>query len=58
MSRSMPGKDTVLHLIDTYFEFVYNEQYGFLHREQLISGFSEGKVPPVLVYSIGAVSAR
>ncbi|KAG9243368.1 fungal-specific transcription factor domain-containing protein [Calycina marina] len=56
--RSMPSIDIVLHLIDTYFEYVHNEQYGFLDRGPLVKGFLDGTVPPVLIYSICAVSAR
>jgi len=54
----MPNKSITLHLIDVYFQYIHNQQYGFLHRQTLEDDFAVGKASPLLTYSICAVASR
>jgi hypothetical protein len=57
-TESLPPKDIQEHLAEVYFDFVYGQSYPLLHKPSFMRRLAAGKVPPVLLLAICAISAR
>jgi hypothetical protein len=57
-AEHLPPMDIQLHLAETYFEFVYGQSYPLLHKPTFMRNLVTGSIPPVLVLSVCAISAR
>jgi hypothetical protein len=55
---SLPPKDIQEHLAEVYFDFVYGQSYPLLHKPSFMRRLAAGKVPPVLILAVCAISAR
>lgn len=55
---SLPSKDIQEHLAEVYFDFVYGQSYPLLHKPSFMRRLAAGKVPPVLILAMCAISAR
>ncbi|EPS36088.1 hypothetical protein H072_10399 [Dactylellina haptotyla CBS 200.50] len=54
----LPSRELQEHLVEVYFECVYGQTYLLLHKPSFMRRFKNGTVPPVLILSLCAVSAR
>lgn len=57
-SEYLPSKEIQEHLAEIYFDYVYGQSYYLLHKPSFFRKFQLGKVPPVLILAVCAVSAR
>jgi hypothetical protein len=57
-AESLPSKEIQEHLAEVYFDFVYGQSYPLLHKPSFMRKLAQGKVPPVLVLAMCAISAR
>lgn len=57
-AESLPSKELQEHLTQVYFDHVYGQSYPLLHKPSFIRRLAAGKVPPVLILAICAISAR
>ncbi|EFQ91713.1 hypothetical protein CFE70_007645 [Pyrenophora teres f. teres 0-1] len=57
-AESLPSKEIQEHLTEVYFDFVYCQSYPLLHKPSFIRKLAAGKVPPVLILALCAISAR
>ncbi|RAR08871.1 zinc finger transcription factor 1 [Stemphylium lycopersici] len=57
-AESLPSKDIQEHLAEVYFDFVYGQSYPLLHKPSFMRRLATGKVPPVLILAMCAISAR
>ncbi|KAI0816265.1 fungal-specific transcription factor [Xylaria sp. FL0064] len=57
-AESLPPKDTQEHLAEVFFDNIYGQAYHLLHKPSYIRKLKAGTLPPVLVLSVCAVSAR
>jgi hypothetical protein len=57
-AESLPPKEIQEHLAEVYFDYVYGQSYPLLHKPSFMRRLSQGKVPPVLVLAMCAISAR
>ncbi|KAL1868663.1 hypothetical protein VTK73DRAFT_3579 [Phialemonium thermophilum] len=57
-SEALPSKEIQEHLAEVFFENIYGQAYHLLHRPSFMRKLRAGTVPPVLILSICAVSAR
>jgi hypothetical protein len=57
-AESLPSKEIQEHLAEVYFDFVYGQSYPLLHKPSFMRRLAAGKVPPVLILAICAISAR
>jgi hypothetical protein len=57
-AESLPSKEIQEHLAEVYFDFVYGQSYPLLHKPSFMRKLATGKVPPVLVLAMCAISAR
>ncbi|KAF2710965.1 hypothetical protein K504DRAFT_480991 [Pleomassaria siparia CBS 279.74] len=57
-AESLPSKEIQEHLAEVYFEHVYGQSYPLLHKPSFMRKLASGKVPPVLILAICAISAR
>ncbi|KAI0013720.1 zinc finger transcription factor 1 [Xylariaceae sp. FL0662B] len=55
---ALPPKDLQEHLADVFFENIYGQAYHLLHKPSYMRKLKAGTLPPVLVLSVCAVSAR
>ncbi|KAF2743006.1 hypothetical protein M011DRAFT_471726 [Sporormia fimetaria CBS 119925] len=55
---SLPPKDIQEHLAEVYFDYVYGQSYPLLHKPNFMRKLARGQLPPVLVLTICAISAR
>ncbi|KAH6642669.1 fungal-specific transcription factor domain-containing protein [Boeremia exigua] len=55
---SLPSKEIQEHLAEVYFDYVYGQSYPLLHKPSFMRRLSAGKVPPVLILAMCAISAR
>ncbi|KAF2101516.1 hypothetical protein NA57DRAFT_34912, partial [Rhizodiscina lignyota] len=55
---SLPSKDIQEHLAEVFFDYVYGQAYFLLHKPSFIRRLKAGQVPPVLILSVCAISAR
>jgi len=57
-AESLPSKEIQEHLAEVYFDYVYGQSYPLLHKPSFMRRLANGKVPPVLILAICAISAR
>ncbi|KAL5114219.1 hypothetical protein ACEQ8H_007921 [Pleosporales sp. CAS-2024a] len=57
-AESLPSKQIQEHLAEVYFGFVYGQSYPLLHKPSFMRKLAAGKVPPVLILAMCAISAR
>ena len=57
-AESLPPKEIQEHLAEVYFDYVYGQSYPLLHKPSFMRRLSAGKVPPVLILAMCAISAR
>jgi hypothetical protein len=57
-AESLPPKEIQEHLAEVYFDFVYGQSYPLLHKPSFMRRLAAGKVPPVLILAMCAISAR
>ncbi|KAF2655710.1 hypothetical protein K491DRAFT_411253 [Lophiostoma macrostomum CBS 122681] len=57
-AESLPSKEIQEHLAEVYFDYVYAQSYPLLHKPSFMRKLAQGKVPPVLILAICAISAR
>lgn len=55
---SLPSKEIQEHLAEVYFDHVYGQSYPLLHKPSFMRKLAAGKVPPVLILAMCAISAR
>ncbi|GAP89679.1 putative zinc finger transcription factor 1 [Rosellinia necatrix] len=55
---SLPPKDIQEHLAEVFFDNIYGQAYHLLHKPSYIRKLKAGALPPVLVLSVCAISAR
>lgn len=56
--KALPPLELQIHLAEVYFEYLYGQAYFLLHKQSFMRRLREAQVPPVLVLSVCAVSAR
>lgn len=56
--ESLPSKEIQEHLAEVYFDYVYGQSYPLLHKPSFMRRLTAGKVPPVLILAMCAISAR
>lgn len=56
--EALPPQHIQEHLVEVYFDCVYGQSYLLLHKPSFIRKLKSGSVPPVLLLSICALSAR
>jgi hypothetical protein len=54
----LPSREIQLHLAEVYFDYVYGQSYPLLHKPTFMRNLSSGKIPPILILAVCAVSAR
>lgn len=57
-AQSLPSPELQEHLVEVYFDYVYGQCYYLLHKPSFTRLRSLGKVPPVLLLAVCAISAR
>ncbi|KAL1795840.1 hypothetical protein ACET3X_006064 [Alternaria dauci] len=57
-AESLPPKEMQEHLAEVYFDYVYGQSYPLLHKPSFMRRLATGKVPPVLILAMCAISAR
>ncbi|KAI1096492.1 hypothetical protein F5B19DRAFT_436773 [Rostrohypoxylon terebratum] len=57
-AEALPPKDVQEHLADVFFENIYGQAYHLLHKPSYMRKLKAGTLPPVLVLSVCAISAR
>lgn len=57
-SDALPPQQIQEHLAEVFFDCVYGQAYLLLHKPSFIRRLKAGNVPPVLVLSVCAISAR
>ncbi|KAI2642896.1 fungal-specific transcription factor [Xylaria nigripes] len=57
-AASLPPKEIQEHLAEVFFDNIYGQAYHLLHKPSYIRKLKAGTLPPVLVLSVCAVSAR
>lgn len=57
-AEALPPKDLQEHLADVFFENLYGQAYHLLHKPSYMRKLKAGTLPPVLVLSVCAISAR
>ncbi|KAH7041075.1 fungal-specific transcription factor domain-containing protein [Microdochium trichocladiopsis] len=55
---ALPSQELQEHLAEVYFEVVYGQAYHLLHKPSYMRKLRAGTLPPVLILSVCAVSAR
>ncbi|KAL1866198.1 hypothetical protein Daus18300_006862 [Diaporthe australafricana] len=56
--QSLPSREIQEHLVDVFFESVYGQAYHILHKPSYMRKLKAGTLPPVLILSVCAMSAR
>lgn len=56
--EALPPQHIQEHLVEVYFDCVYGQSYLLLHKPSFMRKLKSGGVPPVLLLSICAISAR
>ncbi|KAI9785184.1 MAG: hypothetical protein M1839_000822 [Geoglossum umbratile] len=57
-AEHLPSQEIQEHLAEIYFDYVYGQAYLLLHKPSFMRRLRAGKVPPVLMLAVCAVSAR
>ncbi|KAM7191419.1 Fungal specific transcription factor domain containing protein [Rhypophila sp. PSN 637] len=55
---ALPSKEIQEHLAEVFFENIYGQAYHILHKPSFMRKLKAGALPPVLVLSVCAISAR
>lgn len=55
---ALPTKEIQVHLADIFFENIYGQAYHLLHKPSYMRKLKADNLPPVLVLSVCAISAR
>lgn len=55
---ALPPRDIQEHLAEVFFDDIYGQAYHLLHRPSYMRKLRAGTLPPVLILSVCAVSAR
>ncbi|KAM3525219.1 hypothetical protein NHJ13051_004084 [Beauveria bassiana] len=55
---ALPSKEIQQHLAEVFFDSVYGQAYHLLHKPSFMRRLKSNSLPPVLVLSVCAVSAR
>ncbi|KAK8221370.1 zinc finger transcription factor 1 [Phyllosticta capitalensis] len=55
---ALPSKEIQEHLAEVYFDYVYAQSYPLLHKPSFMRRLAAGQIPPVLILSVCAISAR
>ncbi|KAK3332531.1 fungal-specific transcription factor domain-containing protein [Cercophora scortea] len=55
---ALPSKDIQEHLAEVFFENIYGQAYHILHKPSFMRKLKAGALPPVLILSVCAISAR
>ncbi|KAH8203361.1 hypothetical protein TruAng_002456 [Truncatella angustata] len=56
--EALPSKEIQIHLADVFFENIYGQAYHLLHKPSYMRKLKADALPPVLVLSVCAISAR
>ncbi|KUI64827.1 hypothetical protein VM1G_00456 [Cytospora mali] len=56
--EALPSREIQEHLADIFFENVYGQAYHILHKPSYMRKLRAGTLPPVLILSVCAMSAR
>ncbi|KAJ1337667.1 proline utilization trans-activator [Microdochium nivale] len=56
--EALPSQELQEHLAEVYFEVVYGQAYHLLHKPSYMRKLRTGALPPVLILSVCALSAR
>ncbi|KAI4599708.1 hypothetical protein KJ359_001444 [Pestalotiopsis sp. 9143b] len=56
--ETLPAKEIQVHLADIFFENIYGQAYHLLHKPSYMRKLKADALPPVLVLSVCAMSAR
>ncbi|PHH55449.1 putative transcriptional regulatory protein [Ceratocystis fimbriata CBS 114723] len=56
--EALPSADIQEHLAEIYFDHVYGQAYYLLHKPSYMRKLRTGTLPPVLILSVCAISAR
>ncbi|TPX12109.1 uncharacterized protein E0L32_007224 [Thyridium curvatum] len=56
--EALPSKEIQEHLAEVYFENIYGQAYHILHKPSYMRKLRTGTLPPVLILSVCAISAR
>lgn len=54
----LPSMEIQEHLAEVYFDYVYGQSYHLLHKPSFMRRLEAGRIPPVLMLAVCAVSAR
>jgi len=55
---ALPSKEIQEHLAEVFFENIYGQAYHILHKPSFMRKLKAGALPPVLILSVCAISAR
>jgi hypothetical protein len=54
----LPSMELCMELLGLYFSFIHDQFHSLFHRPSLEEDLRNGKVPPVILFAIMALSAR
>lgn len=57
-AEHLPSTEIQQHLAEVFFDFVYGQSYHLLHKPSYMRKLEAGQLPPVLILSVCAISAR
>ncbi|KAI9864470.1 MAG: hypothetical protein M1824_005174 [Vezdaea acicularis] len=57
-AASLPPMHIRQHLVEVYFDCVYGQTYSLLHKPSFMRRLGAGRIPPVLMLAVCAISAR
>ncbi|KAI1324863.1 fungal-specific transcription factor [Xylariaceae sp. FL0255] len=57
-AEALPPRDIQEHLAEVFFDNIYGQAYHLLHKPSYMRKLKAGTLPPVLVLSVCAISAR
>ncbi|KAF4555003.1 Fungal specific transcription factor domain-containing protein 11 [Elsinoe fawcettii] len=57
-AEHLPSSELQQHLAEVFFDYVYGQSYHLLHKPSYMRKLEAGQLPPVLVLSVCAISAR
>lgn len=55
---SLPAKQVLTTLIDTYFTYCHNQPYAYFHEATFRQRFEEGALPAALLFAVAATACR
>ncbi|KAF2220454.1 fungal-specific transcription factor domain-containing protein, partial [Elsinoe ampelina] len=57
-TEHLPSSELQQHLAEVFFDYVYGQSYHLLHKPSYMRKLEAGQLPPVLILSVCAISAR